>query len=145
MEIDGAWNDNRLIMSSDQLKVLLDTNFLLAPIELGVDVIGKLDNLLGDYEIRIPVCVKSELRKLRSEGRKKEEDVNVALKIADRFEEIEIGRDMDPDKLLLEYASNNNVIVCTNDRDLIDNLRENDVPVIFVRQNKILEKIGVTE
>ncbi len=145
MEINGAWNDNRLIMSSDQWSVLLDTNFLLAPVELGVDVSERLDDLLGDYRIRIPVCVKAELKKLRSEGKKKEEDVNVALKIADRFEEIEIGRGMDPDKALLEYAPNKNVVVCTNDRDLIDSLRENGVPVIFVRQNKLLEKIGITE
>ena len=128
------------------LKVLFDTNFLLAPVELGVDVEEKLGQILGNYRIFIPVCVKRELERLRETGKKQEREIDLALKLANKHEEIRISEVADdPDDALIEYSPNKNVVVCTNDKELINRLREKDVPVIFVRQNKLLDKIGVIE
>lgn len=128
------------------LKVLFDTNFLLAPVELGVDVEEKLGQILGNYRIFIPVCVKRELERLRETGKKQEREIDLALKLANKYEEIRISEVADdPDDALIEYSPNKNVVVCTNDKELINRLREKDVPVIFVRQNKLLDKIGVIE
>ncbi len=128
------------------LEVLFDTNFLLAPVELGVDVEEKLGQILGNYRIFIPVCVKRELERLRETGKKQEREIDLALKLANKYEEIRISEVADdPDDALIEYSPNKNVVVCTNDKELINRLREKDVPVIFVRQNKLLDKIGVIE
>jgi rRNA-processing protein FCF1 len=50
------------------MRVVLDTNALMAPVEVGVRTFEELDRLLGEYEALVPEAVLEELDRL-SEGR----------------------------------------------------------------------------
>lgn len=133
-------------LNQNELKALLDTNFLLAPAELGVDVIDKLDQMLGNHKIIIPTCVKEELRRLKEKGKIRDQEFDLALNLANKYEENNIcSFTNDPDECFIKYAPGKNLVVCTNDKELISSLRSKEVPVIFIRQNKLLDKIGVIE
>ncbi|AFK23170.1 PIN domain-containing protein [Pyrococcus sp. ST04] len=132
--------------------VLPDTNFLFIPGQFGVDIISEFERILDvKYKVMIPNVVLEELKTIIKEGKVKGKDLvaaRMALKIAERFPVIYIGEFMSKttDELLYEYAiTNDNVIVCTNDRRLRKRLREAGVPVIFLRQKKKLELEGILD
>lgn len=128
--------------------VMPDTNFLLVPGQFGVDIVGELQRILDvNFEIAIPNVVLNELDLI--ERKVKGRDlmaVRMAKKLAEKFITLEIGRfgEKPIDQQILEFALNMpNVIVCTNDKALKKRLRENGIPVIYLRQKKILELEGI--
>ncbi|NJE25075.1 nucleotide-binding protein [Thermococcus sp. MV5] len=128
--------------------VVPDTNFLLVPGQFGVDIVGELQRILDvNFEIAIPNVVLNELDLI--ERKVKGRDlmaVRMAKKLAEKFITLEIGRfgEKPIDQQILEFALNMpNVIVCTNDKALKKRLRENGIPVIYLRQKKILELEGM--
>lgn len=128
--------------------VMPDTNFLLVPGQFGVDIVGELQRILDvNFEIAIPNVVLNELDLI--ERKVKGRDlmaVRMAKKLAEKFITLEIGRfgEKPIDQQILEFALNMpNVIVCTNDKALKKRLRENGIPVIYLRQKKILELEGM--
>ncbi|KPU62920.1 nucleotide-binding protein [Thermococcus sp. EP1] len=128
--------------------VVPDTNFLLVPGQFGVDIVGELQRILDvNFEIAIPNVVLNELDLI--ERKVKGRDlmaVRMAKKLAEKFITLEIGRfgEKPIDQQILEFALNMpNVIVCTNDKALKKRLRENGIPVIYLRQKKILELEGI--
>ncbi|USG99243.1 nucleotide-binding protein [Thermococcus argininiproducens] len=128
--------------------VVPDTNFLLVPGQFGVDIVGELQRILDvNFEIAIPNVVLNELDLI--ERKVKGRDliaVRMAKKLAEKFITLEIGRfgEKPIDQQILEFALNMpNVIVCTNDKALKKKLRENGIPVIYLRQKKILELEGM--
>ena len=46
------------------MRVVLDTNALMAPVEVGVRTFEELDRLLGEYEALVPEAVLAELDRL---------------------------------------------------------------------------------
>ena len=74
--------------------------------------------------------------------------IRMAKKLAERFDVVEIGRfgERPIDDQILNFATmNERIIVCTNDRSLKKRLRENGVPVVYLRSKKILELEGMLE
>ncbi|WP_430515187.1 PIN domain-containing protein [Pyrococcus woesei] len=130
--------------------VIPDTNFLFIPGQFGVDIISELERILDvNYKIVIPNVVLEELKTILKEGKLRGKDLiaaRMALKLAERFPTVYIGEFMSKttDELIYEFAiSNDNVIVCTNDKQLRKRLREAGVPVVFLRQKKKLELEGM--
>jgi len=128
--------------------VIPDTNFLLVPGQFGVNIVGELQRILDvNFEIAIPNVVVDELEVIEGKVRGKDlMAVKMAKKLAKKFIVIEMGKfgEKPIDQQILEFASKtSNVIVCTNDRALKKKLRENGIPVVYLRQKKILELEGM--
>ncbi|RLF81677.1 nucleotide-binding protein [Thermococci archaeon] len=128
--------------------VVPDTNFLLVPGQFGVDIIGELHRILDvKFEILIPNVVLDELEVIERKVKGKDLiAVKMAKKLAEKFNTIEIGRfgEKPIDQQILEFALKTpNVIVCTNDKALKRKLREIGIPVVYLRQKKILELEGM--
>ncbi|MDI6707615.1 MAG: twitching motility protein PilT [Candidatus Thermoplasmatota archaeon] len=117
------------------VKVLVDTNALLAIFQFKLNLEKELDRLLGKYEILVPTCVIQELKKLRAKHAKS------ALKLAERYIKTELNGKVD--NAILELAKEGNIVVATNDRALRKKLRANKIPVVFLRARKKLELDGI--
>ena len=127
-----------------RLRLLLDTNFLLIPFQFKVDLPGELKRLLdGEYEIMVPEGVLRELEQLRMNARGRDKrNAASALSLAERFKIVSGERDVDcVDDALLDLAKED-AVICTNDRELRNRAREKGIPVIYLRQKKILELDG---
>ncbi|HIP75082.1 MAG TPA: nucleotide-binding protein [Thermococcus paralvinellae] len=128
--------------------VLVDTNFLLVPGQFGVDIIGELNRILDvKFEVVVPNVVLDELNVIERKAKGKDlMAVRMAKKLIERFKVVEIGkfREKPADTQIYEFAVKNpNVVVCTNDKLLKKKLRERGIPVVYLRQKKILELEGV--
>lgn len=117
--------------TASSYRVILDSNMLLAPFQLGIDVFKELDRVLDlRYEVFVTDGVIQELRSLSSRDAKGA--LSMALKLpVIRTEARKV------DDALLELASEN-TIICTNDKILIKKLKSKGLPVIYVRQRKYL-------
>ncbi|KUJ98470.1 MAG: uncharacterized protein PWP49_1456 [Thermococcaceae archaeon] len=128
--------------------VIPDTNFLLVPGQFGVDIVSELHRVLDvKFEVLIPNVVLDELNVIERKVKGKDlMAVRMAKKLAEKFNIVEIGRfgEKPIDQQILEFALKTpNVIVCTNDKALKRKLRENGIPVVYLRQKKILELEGM--
>ncbi|WP_324735145.1 nucleotide-binding protein [Thermococcus sp. SY098] len=130
--------------------VVPDTNFLLVPGQFGVDIISELNRILDiKFEIVVPNIVLDELNVIERKAKGKDlMAVRMAKKLAERFRVVEIGKfgEKSTDEQIYEFAVKNpNVIICTNDKLLKKKLRERGIPVVYLRQKKILELEGMLE
>lgn len=113
--------------------VLLDANFLINCGELRIDAADEIGKLVPNACLATVTPVIAELSKL---GEK------TAIALAKHYR-LELLNSRPPaDKALLEKALQTNAIVCTNDKELKKTCLQASIPVIFVRKNKKLEKIG---
>jgi hypothetical protein len=115
------------------VKVLLDTNALLAVFQFKLNLEKELERLLGKYEILVPIPVLQELKNIKTRYAK------LALRFASRYKKINsIYR---VDKALLELAKQKRktIVVLTNDKALRQKLRANKIPIIFLKARKYLE------
>ena len=119
-------------------RAVLDTNALMAPVEVGVRVFEELDRLLGEYEAVVPEAALAELDRLSAGGGETAKAASVGADLARRECEtvphdasyaddavVEIGR-------RVEYA-------VTSDMPLRGRLLEANVPVICLRGRTKLE------
>ncbi|ALV62831.1 Nucleotide binding protein, PINc [Thermococcus sp. 2319x1] len=128
--------------------VIPDTNFLLIPGQFGVDIVSELRRILDvKFEILIPNVVLDELSVIERKVKGKDLiAVRMAKRLAEKFNIVEVGEfgEKPIDQQILEFALKTpNVIVCTNDKALKRKLRENGIPVVYLRQKKILELEGM--
>ncbi|KXB00550.1 hypothetical protein AKJ47_01060 [candidate division MSBL1 archaeon SCGC-AAA261G05] len=125
-----------------KFRVILDTNFLMTPELHGVDIFAELDRLLDiDYELTVPSAVINELKSLTSKGTTSERSAaRVALELASRAKRIETKNSAD--KEILRLAREGKYIVGTNDEVLRKKLREEGIPVIYLRQKSHLALTG---
>lgn len=128
--------------------VVPDTNFLLIPGQFGVDIIGELKRVLDvNFKVVIPNVVIKELDLIEKKSRGKDlVAIRMARQLIERFEIIDIGKfgEKPTDEQIYEFAlKRSNVIVCTNDKGLKKKLRERGIPVVYLRQRKILVLEGI--
>ena len=127
------------------VKVLVDTNFLLAPFSLGLDLFSELDRVIvAKYEVVVLDCVLRELKELARRGGKIGRMARSALELVDRanvkFCSFSCGG---VDESILNYAKKvERCVVATNDRELRRKLREAGVAVVFLRQEDHLALDG---
>jgi rRNA-processing protein FCF1 len=113
--------------------VLLDTNALLMPFQMGLDVEGEIKREMGRCRIAVPLVCLAELRTMGSDLR----DGAAALSFAERFEVLDtVGLG---DDAVVDLAIRTEGIVVTGDRGLIKRLRSAGLKVLRPRQRKRLE------
>ncbi len=116
--------------TASSYRVILDTNFLLAPFKLRVDIFAELERILDvKYDLYVTEGVISELKALGTR------EAKGALSLARGLPRI--ATEGNVDEALIALASKD-TIICTNDKILIEKLKSKGAPVIYIRQKKHL-------
>jgi rRNA-processing protein FCF1 len=120
------------------MKVLLDTSFLVAVMEMKIDLVHELRKF-GSPELHVIDLVVNELKRL-SEGKgKAAKNANLALQfLGRRMVRVIRAGEGSTDRKLAECAEKDGSAVCTIDRKLKDSLLKKGIPVITIRQGRYL-------
>ncbi|NLL94234.1 MAG: twitching motility protein PilT [Thermoplasmatales archaeon] len=105
--------------------VILDTNALLMPFEIRLNIDLAIRELVGEARIVVPGPMIGELKKLDHRYAK------AALKLARTYDIVQT--EADGDGAVVELALETGGYVLTNDKELRRVLRENRVPLIYLR------------
>jgi hypothetical protein len=119
--------------------LVMDTNALMMPVELGVRVFDELDRLVGgEPDLVAPEAVVEELRSLSVGASEEAVAASVGLDLAlERCRIVETNESY-ADDAVVELAERGCDYVVTNDRPLRDRLLGRNVRVIGIRgQNKL--------
>ncbi len=114
--------------------VVLDTNALLMPFEVKLNLDLELRRLLGDTRVVVPGPMVGELKRCGAKHSK------AALALARKYEIIHT--DNDGDEAIIELARKLNAFVVTNDKELRSRLRALKIPIVYLRSgtHAILEE-----
>ena len=121
MEIDWVWNRRAVIMQT----VVLDTNALLMPFEMKMNLTLSVERLLGEVEFIVPGPLIGELKHLDNKY------ADAALQLARKYEIV--PTEATGDNAVMELALQRNAYVLTNDKNLRGRLRKVGVPLIYLR------------
>nr|MDO8080234.1 hypothetical protein [Candidatus Freyarchaeota archaeon] len=127
------------------LKIVLDTNFLMAPSNLGIDVISELDRIINQkYEIIILKGTIEELKGLsENPSLKVRKAAKLALELAQRYTVVDLAPENgNMDELIVKLSKKEGYIVATNDQNLRRKLKSEGIPTIYVRQKSHLQIDG---
>lgn len=120
------------------MRVVLDTNALMMPVEVGVRTFDELDRLLGEYDAVVPQAVLDELDALSGGHGDEAVAASVGADLArTRCDPVEHTATY-ADDAVLEVARDADCAV-TNDGPLRKRLLEANVPVIGLRGRNKLE------
>jgi len=124
---------------SSSIKVILDTNALMAPEQFGVDIFSELQRL-GFVECLVPRPVLRELKSLTTRADKGRDKMaaRVGLGLAGQCKIMDTLV-KDADRAIEELAISENASVFTNDRILKKRLFSKGITVIYLRQGRYLE------
>ncbi len=134
--------------------IFLDANFLLIPVQFKVDIYSELDRIVPrPMKLVIISAILDEL-KLKQEKNKDQtrlrREINLAFQLLNRisYEKRQVPRlNMElVDDIVLHSAvqeqqenPNDLIYLATNDKELKHKAHENSIPVIFLRQKKVLD------
>jgi rRNA-processing protein FCF1 len=123
------------------VKILLDANALMMPVQFQIDIFDELRSLLGAFE---PVVLSGVIRELTGLSRAKGRDGAAArhgLVLGERCTIVESGdlKSESVDAQMIEYAARNSCMVVSNDRYIRDALLTRGIGVISMRNQKKLE------
>ncbi len=107
--------------------VVLDTNALLMPFEIKMNLDLALKDLLGEARIVVPGPLVGELKHLDHKF------AGAALSLARKYEII--PTQATGDSAVIELAKATGGYVLTNDKELRRRLRREKVPIIFLRSS----------
>ena len=110
--------------------VVLDANALLMPFQFKVNIDRELKRLFGEIPIFVPSSVLGELSGVVDKYSK------AALALARKYQIVET--ELRGDDAVLSIAKERSAAVLTNDRDLIDRLRKERIPVVRLRAERYL-------
>ena len=105
--------------------VVLDTNALLLPFERSINLDAQLRSLLGDCRVLVPGPLIGELRRSSNKHAK------AAMSLAFRYDVVDT--EGTGDCSVIELAERHGAYVVTNDRALIERLRERRIRIILLR------------
>jgi len=128
------------------VKIILDSNFLLVPLQFRVDIFEELNVLLGKAEPIVLSTTIEELKKLIEKSSIKERmQFSAALKLAERCEILKVKRDKSEnyDDAIFRVAKELKIPVATNDSELRKRLREAGIATVYLRQKARLEIDGL--
>jgi rRNA-processing protein FCF1 len=109
---------------------VLDANALLMPFQFKLNLDHELKRLFGDIPVFVPSSVLGELANtLDKNGR-------AALALARNYQIVET--ELRGDDAVIEIALQRSAAVVTNDRELIQRLKERRVPVVRLRSERYL-------
>ena len=120
--------------------VVLDTNMLLSVFEHPFDLEDELCRVVGKCSVVVPRVVMDELVTLSDHGKGSAKRwAKAALKyVKQKGFRVEEGFEGETDDVVFVLAKKLGCLVATNDKELIRRLREEHVPVLFLRENKKL-------
>jgi len=111
------------------MNIILDTDFLLHSVRNKVDIFTELIRICS---FPYKVCIfESTLEELK--GKKDEKLARSFIK--DRVNIIKSDKSKKVDDLVLKQE---NIVVCTTDKELKEKLKKRNIPVISLRQRKYL-------
>lgn len=123
--------------------VIMDTNALMAPVELDVRLFEELDRILAaDLDLVVPRAVTAELEKLSRGGGTEGVAASVGADLAADRCRVEATDAQYADDAVVELAERGCDYVVTNDKPLRDRLLERGVRVIGIRGR---DKLAITE
>ena len=120
-----------------RVKVILDTNFLLIPASLGVDVFSQIKEIEPKAELFVIDKTVYELKKIINEQKgKNKKSAQIALQMVDKFKFkiIKTKTFKNVDEIIEEIAQNG-YAVATQDTALKRKLK-GKIKLIFLRQKK---------
>ncbi len=129
------------------MRVAMDANALMMPVEAGVRVFDELDRVCGErsspenpsgdeprgYDAVVPETVCAELEKLGAGSGEEATAASVAADLADRCETVETEESYADDALYALAVDGDADAVVTNDGPLRERLFDAGVPVIHLR------------
>ena len=125
-------------------RIIIDTNFLLIPIQFKVDIFTEIDRICHfNYELSIFEKSIEELKDIiREQSGKSKKAAQFALKLV-KLKNIKMIKSNQGyvDSLILKNI-NKNTIIATQDIKLKKELIERGASVIILRQKKYLQLIG---
>lgn len=105
--------------------VVLDTNALLMPFEIRINLDLAVTNLIGDAKMVVPGPLIGELKHLDHKF------ANAALDLARKYEIVQA--ETSGDDAVVEVAARLGGYVLTNDKELRARLRRMKIPLIYLR------------
>ena len=116
--------------------VLCDTSFLIHLANRRIKNLDNLDVEIGHITFVVPQVVKNELLKL-SNNEKKSKNIQATLEYIKHLKTFPILGDY-ADKEILDYLSNNRIIVATMDKELKKKVKKSGNSVISISNNRII-------
>ncbi len=113
------------------MRVVLDTNALMLPFQIRLNLDSEIRRVLGEAEIYVPSCVLGELKRLS----KRRWEAKAALELAKKYRRVEVSALGDDG--VMEAAKKMDAYVVTNDEAFIRRLKAQGIPVIYLRQNRL--------
>ena len=107
--------------------VVLDTNALLMPFEVGINLDLAVGEILGDVRFVVPGPLVGELKHLQDSNR----FAKAALALA-RSKEI-VQCDGHGDDAVIEVATREDAYILTNDKELRRRARSLHIPLLYLR------------
>jgi len=127
-------------------RIIFDSNFLMVPFELGIDVFEEVEKILSvKVEPVILPPILEELERLASRGKPKVRRLaSSALQLAKKCIKLEYPRlpGEKVDEYLVRVARENGMAVATADLELRKKLRAEGVPTVYVREKCRLDLDG---
>lgn len=123
-----------------QQKIVLDTNFILIPAQLGIDIFEQIkEEFTCNYQLYILEQSLKELEKIANEQKgklKKQVKLTLALIKAKNIKTLSIPSEKGVDEILKDLAKEG-YCIATVDKELKQSIKHN---VIYLRQKKMLER-----
>lgn len=123
------------------MEIICDTSFLIALVSNPVKCFDRIENEIGKLKFVVPTFVLEELYAIEiKSGPKKSMFAKTAIRISKlNFEIKEIGKSVNVDNEILDYATKNRKFaVATLDSDLLNRLRMANVTTITLSKNKMI-------
>ena len=136
---------NRLRGNSLDMKLLLDTSFLIYCAEKGRDFLSLAEEALGEpLECYVLKDVLGELRALRAKPGKRGLMASAAAQIAEKMKLLESRSEkLSTDEKLILEAKRIGAAIATIDFDLIAEAREKGVPILTISEDQRIIFEGV--
>ena len=125
---------------SDEVLVLLDTNFVMSAAKFGISLDFIKDIVPFRHRVVVPDNVRGELASLVLTGAD-ERARRLSCSLVRMFDSLPLTGPVD--RSLIEYTKGSRHIVATNDRALRTVLRSYRVPVIYIRNKSYFAIDGV--
>jgi len=118
------------------VEVICDTNFLIHLATRRIKNINNLDIEIGQITFVVPQVVKNELFEL-AKNPEKNQDIQATLNYIKNLKTIPILGTF-ADKELLDYVSNNKVIVATMDKELKKQIKNHGSSIMSFSNDRIV-------
>lgn len=117
-------------------KVVLDTNFFLLPYQNKMDIFRLIDRVLDSpHSYVVSSSIVRELERIAKNRGKMGAAARLGLKIMElQKSKIEVLETRQPaDSWIMDYAEKNKSVVCTNDKQLKNKLKQKGIMVITTK------------